>query len=57
MKSGIELRRARRNDSLDTHVVIWLLMAPERLSKRAREAILQARIAGERIGLLSNFAV
>lgn len=34
---------------LDTHVVIWLLMAPERLSKRAREAILQARIAGERI--------
>ncbi len=35
---------------LDTHVVIWLLGTPERLSGRAREAILQARLAGEKIG-------
>ncbi|MGD0787125.1 MAG: type II toxin-antitoxin system VapC family toxin [Terracidiphilus sp.] len=36
---------------LDTHVVAWLLIAPDQLSGRARDAILQARIAGERIGL------
>jgi PIN domain nuclease of toxin-antitoxin system len=35
---------------LDTHVVIWLLMAPERLSGQAHDAILQTRIAGEKIG-------
>ena len=34
---------------LDTHVVIWLLIDPEHLSARAREAILQARVAGEKI--------
>jgi PIN domain nuclease of toxin-antitoxin system len=34
---------------LDTHVVIWLMLDPEELSGRAREAILQARIAGEKI--------
>lgn len=34
---------------LDTHAVIWLLIAPEELSKRAREEILRARIAGEKI--------
>jgi PIN domain nuclease of toxin-antitoxin system len=34
---------------LDTHVVIWLFLSPERLSSRARHAILQARIAGEQI--------
>jgi PIN domain nuclease of toxin-antitoxin system len=34
---------------LDTHAVIWLLMAPEQLSGRARSAILQARIAGEKL--------
>jgi PIN domain nuclease of toxin-antitoxin system len=32
---------------LDTHAAIWLFMSPERLSSRAREAILQARITGE----------
>jgi PIN domain nuclease of toxin-antitoxin system len=35
---------------LDSHVVIWLLLAPDRLSTRARAAILQGRIAGEKIG-------
>jgi PIN domain nuclease of toxin-antitoxin system len=35
---------------LDTHVVLWLFLAPEKLSIRAREAILRARVAGERIG-------
>jgi PIN domain nuclease of toxin-antitoxin system len=34
---------------LDTHAVIWLLAAPERLSDRARNAIVQARIAGEKV--------
>jgi|WetSurMetagenome_2_1015567.scaffolds.fasta_scaffold455623_2 PIN domain nuclease of toxin-antitoxin system len=34
---------------LDTHVVIWLMTDPGRLSRSAHEAILQARIAGERI--------
>lgn len=34
---------------LDTHVIIWLLMARERLSARAHDAILQARIAGEKL--------
>jgi PIN domain nuclease of toxin-antitoxin system len=34
---------------LDTHVVIWLLTDQKRLSGRAHDAILQARIAGESI--------
>lgn len=34
---------------LDTHAVIWLLLAPDLLSKRARGRILEARIAGEKI--------
>ena len=34
---------------LDTHAVIWLLLAPDQLSKRARGRILGARIAGEKI--------
>jgi PIN domain nuclease of toxin-antitoxin system len=32
---------------LDTHVVIWLLTAGARLSPRAHNAILRARIGGE----------
>lgn len=35
---------------LDSHVVIWLLTAPERLTERARNAILQARVTGEKLG-------
>jgi PIN domain nuclease of toxin-antitoxin system len=35
---------------LDTQVVLWLFLAPERLSFQAREAILCGRIAGEKIG-------
>jgi PIN domain nuclease of toxin-antitoxin system len=35
---------------LDTHVVLWLFLAPEKLSFPAREAILHARIEGEKIG-------
>jgi PIN domain nuclease of toxin-antitoxin system len=35
---------------LDTHVIIWLMIAPERLSFRARGAILQSRISGEKLG-------
>jgi PIN domain nuclease of toxin-antitoxin system len=35
---------------LDTHVVIWLLITPKKLSGRAHAAILKARIAGEKIG-------
>jgi PIN domain nuclease of toxin-antitoxin system len=34
---------------LDSHVVVWLLLSPGKLSDRARGAILQARIAGEQI--------
>jgi len=32
---------------LDTYVIFWLLTTAERLSGKARAAILQARIAGE----------
>jgi PIN domain nuclease of toxin-antitoxin system len=32
---------------LDTHVVLWLAFAPEKLSKRAKEAIRAAHIQGE----------
>ena len=35
---------------LDTHVIVWLLIAPEKLSKPAREAILHARRNAEKIG-------
>ena len=35
---------------LDSHAAIWLLTAPERLSERARNAVLQARVTGERLG-------
>ena len=31
---------------LDTHVVIWLAFEPEKLSKRAKEAIRTARLQG-----------
>jgi len=31
---------------LDTHIVIWLALKPDRLSKRAKEAIRAARIQG-----------
>ncbi len=34
---------------LDTHTVIWLMLAPEQLSERARSTILEARSVGERI--------
>ena len=34
---------------LDTHTIIWLLISPDQLSRRARERILQARMEGERI--------
>lgn len=34
---------------LDSHVVVWLLLSPGKLSDRARAAILQARVAGEQI--------
>ena len=31
---------------LDTHIVIWLALEPDRLSKRAKEAIRAARVQG-----------
>lgn len=31
---------------LDTHILVWLLIAPERLSTKARKAILAARKSG-----------
>jgi PIN domain nuclease of toxin-antitoxin system len=34
---------------LDTHVIIWLLIAPEKLSRGAREAVLHARKVGDKI--------
>ena len=34
---------------LDTQVIVWLLAEPERLSSKAREAILRARQSGEEI--------
>jgi PIN domain nuclease of toxin-antitoxin system len=38
---------------LDTHVVVWMMLSPELLSSRARDAIVQARLAGERISASS----
>jgi PIN domain nuclease of toxin-antitoxin system len=35
---------------LDTQAVLWLFLAPEKLSAHARKAILRARVARERIG-------
>jgi PIN domain nuclease of toxin-antitoxin system len=35
---------------LDTHVAVWLLGSPDRLSAKAREAILHARRTGEEVG-------
>ncbi len=32
---------------LDTHILIWLLIAPEKLAPKARKAILTARKAGQ----------
>jgi PIN domain nuclease of toxin-antitoxin system len=32
---------------LDTHVVVWLALTPERLSSAATEAVRQAELAGE----------
>lgn len=34
---------------LDTHTIIWLLIAPEDLSRHAKEAVLQARRDGRTI--------
>jgi len=34
---------------LDTHAVLWLFLAPEKLSIAAREEILRARVAGEKL--------
>jgi PIN domain nuclease of toxin-antitoxin system len=31
---------------LDTHILVWLLIAPEKLSSKARKAILAARKSG-----------
>jgi PIN domain nuclease of toxin-antitoxin system len=36
---------------LDTHAVVWLLTAPELLSSKARETILEATSRGERLGV------
>jgi len=38
---------------LDTHVVVWMMLSPELLSSRVRDAILQVRMAGERIACSS----
>jgi PIN domain nuclease of toxin-antitoxin system len=38
---------------LDTHVVVWVLAAPEQLSPRARSAILHARSTGDRLAYSS----
>lgn len=34
---------------LDTQAIVWLMLSPELLSARAREAIVEARIEGERL--------
>ena len=34
---------------LDSHIIIWLMISPERLSGRAHDAILQARTAGKKL--------
>jgi PIN domain nuclease of toxin-antitoxin system len=35
---------------LDTHVAVWLLGSPDRLSVKAREVIIHARRTGEALG-------
>lgn len=35
---------------LDTHVAVWLLGSPGRISLKAREAIVHARATGEELG-------
>ena len=36
---------------VDTHVVVWLALQPERISKKARTAIEDARRSGQGIGI------
>lgn len=36
---------------VDTHVVVWLALQPERISKKARTAIEEARRSGRGIGI------
>jgi len=36
---------------VDTHVVVWLALQPERISKKARTAIEDARRTGQGIGI------
>jgi len=36
---------------VDTHVVVWLALEPERISKKARSAIEDARRSGRGIGI------
>ena len=44
---------------LDTHIVVWLLLDPARLSDRAHDRILQARVDQEPLGysLISAFEI
>jgi PIN domain nuclease of toxin-antitoxin system len=41
---------------LDTHVVIWLALEPERISRRAKNAIDEARRSGSGLGI-SDFTL
>ena len=36
---------------VDTHVVVWLALQPERISKKARTAIEDARRSGQGVGI------
>ncbi len=36
---------------LDTHVVLWLALAPERISAKSRAAIKETRLAGEALAI------
>jgi PIN domain nuclease of toxin-antitoxin system len=36
---------------VDTHVVVWLALEPERISKKARTAIENARRSGQGVGI------
>ena len=40
---------------LDTHILVWLLIAPENLSPKAKKAILAARKSGPLALLRSAF--
>src|SRR5208283_3471613 len=46
---GAIRERSHKVILLDTHVIVWMLIAPEYLSGRAHHAILQARNAAEKI--------